>query len=75
MSFLYTRAKKRINQTLVPVPADLNPTNDPLMAVTLRRNMFFTELKDSNNRYTYNRAFHFRSMFKATNCKKIYGHL
>ena len=50
----YIRAKKRLNQTLVPVPADLNPTNDPLMAVTLRRNMFFTELKDSNNRYNYN---------------------
>ena len=50
----HIRAKKRLNQTLVPVPADLNPTNDPLMAVTLRRNMFFTELKDSNNRYNYN---------------------
>ena len=63
MSFLYIRAKKRLNQTLVPVPADLNPTNDPLMAVTLRRNMFFTELKDSNNRYNYSRAFHFRIIF------------
>ena len=51
MDFFARRQKKRLNATLVPLPADLNPTGDPLMAVTLRRNMFFTELKDSNNRY------------------------
>ena len=47
--FLF-RAKKRLNSTTVPLPADLNPTGDPEVARTLRRNMFFAELKDSNNR-------------------------
>ena len=47
---LLYRTKKRLNSTMVPLPADLNPTGDPEVSRTLRRNMFFAELKDSNNR-------------------------
>ena len=46
----FHRTKKRLNSTMVPLPADLNPTGDPEVSRTLRRNMFFAELKDSNNR-------------------------